>query len=164
MRSDRNPYFLYKNHKDPKVRALLDEAPNMTVVEIQACVCKPDLKKAMLFVKQFGALEKSVSTAQLIADKMNIQVRAPTWKTGEIYLYDGPDLFVNIRTRGRMKHSWHMTKDVFMYQDGAIWLNHTWCDAPPELWSYSRKLCDGDLNTYNQILHNHVNQQHAAQI
>jgi hypothetical protein len=162
MRSDRNPYFLYKNHKDPKVRALLDQSPHMTVDEIQALSCKPDLKKAMRFVKQFGTPYKSVSTHQLIADHMNIQVVTPQLPQGEIYVYEGPDLHVKIRTRGTMKHSWHMTQDVFLYVNHMIWLNHTWCDVTPELWPYSRKLCDGDLHTFNQILHNHVNQKHAT--
>jgi hypothetical protein len=162
MRSDRNPYFLYKNHKDPKIRELLDQAEHMTVAEIEALTCKPDLKKAMRFVKQFGTPERSMITAQLIADHMTMQVLTPQLCQGEIYVYDGPDLHVKIRTKGRMQHAWHMRHDVFMHKDGAIWLNHTWCDVPPDLWAYSRKLCDGDLHTYNQVMHNHMNQKHAA--
>jgi len=162
MRSDRNPYFLYKNHKDPKIRELLAQAPHMTLEEIQSCVCKPDVKKAMLFVKQFGDQDKSVSTANLIADRMPIVIQMPQLLQGEIYSYDGPTIHVKIRTQGRTQHMWEVHKDMFLHQNGLIWLNHTWCEPTADLWAYSHKLCDGDLHMFNQILHNHVNQKHAA--
>jgi hypothetical protein len=162
MRSDRSPYFLYKNHKDPKIRELLAQAQHMQVAEIQALTCKPDLKKAMLFVKQFGDQDKSVSTANLIADRMPVIIHTPQLPQGEIYSYDGPTIHLKIRTQGRTQHMWEVHKEVFLHQNGRVWLNHSWCDPTPELWCHSKKLCDGDLNTYNQILHNHVNQKHAA--
>ena len=165
MRSDRNPYFLYKNHKDPKIRVLLNQAPNMTDQEIDACVVKPDLRKAMKFVKQFGHQDKSESVSNLVADKMlMIQTISPPLPTGDIYLYTGPQIVVPIipRPGALLKQSWQVQNDVFLHVSNKIWINHSWCAPPAELWSDSQKIGSGDLNTYNQILHNHVNQKHAA--
>jgi hypothetical protein len=134
----------------------------MQVSEIQSLTCKPDLKKAMLFVKQFGHQDRSVHTAELIADTLTVKHHVPTLPQGVIYVYDGPTTHVKIHTQGSMQHQWQVTHDVFLSVGDRVWLNHTWCTPTQDLWSYSRKLADGDLNTYNQILHTHVNQKHAA--
>ena len=134
----------------------------MAVDEIQALQVKPDLKKAMLFVKQFGDQPKSVHTAELIADRMNMKVETNPSPMGSIYEYRGPQIQVPIITPGRSQHYWQVAHEVFWTDGERIWLNHSWCMPTSDLWSYSRKLCDGVLNSYNQVLYNHMNQKHAA--
>ena len=163
MRSDRSPYFLYKNHKDPVIRELLDRAAQMTDQEIDACVTKPDVKKAMRFVKQFGHQDRSAAVKDIVADRMQASFTPVIVAIGDIYLYKGPVLELPIKTTGRrLKHSWMVQDDVFMHVNGQIWINHTWCDPVDLLWSYSEKMGTGDLNTYNQIVHNYLNQKHVV--
>lgn len=165
MRSDRSPYFLYKNHKDPKIRALIDQAPHMTHEEIDACVTKPDVKKAMRFVKQFGHQDKSQTVGNLVADQMlQIKTISPQLPEGDIYLYSGPQIVVPIipRPGSQLKQSWLVQNDVFLHVCNKIWINHSWCAHTPELWSHSNKIGTGDLNTYNRMLYNHLNQKHAV--
>ena len=165
MRSDRSPYFLYKNHKDPKIRELLSQAAHMQVSEIHALTCKPDLKKAMLFVKQFGDQEKSQTVSNLIADQMlAIKTESPPLPTGDIYLYTGDQIMVPIipRPGSLLQQSWLVQNDVFLAATDRIWINHSWCYSVSELWSHSHKLGSGDLNTYNKILYTHLNQKHAV--
>lgn len=161
MRSNRSPYFLYKNHKDPQIRALVAQAEHMSWEEIQSLSCKPDLKKALFFVKKFGHQDRVIHTAELVADNMQKTIIPQKKIQGDLYEYLGPHTCVKIYTTNH-DHYWEVNHDIFLHVEDRIWLNHTWCKPTDLIWSHSKKICSGDLNTYNQILHTHLNKKYHA--
>ena len=164
MRSDRNPYFFLKKSKDPHVQHMLSEAPHMSMAQIDALKVKPDLRKAMHFVRVFGAPERSQTVADLSAHIMQQNHKPPPDPLGTVYEYVGPPHELKIHTQGsRISHTWHMEHDVFLLLQDRIWFNHTWCAAPEpkhEFWSYCTNKGEHHLNQFNQIIHTHVNQKH----
>jgi hypothetical protein len=158
MRSDRNPYFLLKKSKDPRVQQHLLMAENMSHQQIDQLPIKPDLKKAMHFVRQFGRMDRSVSTADLIVERATVAAQAlPSYP---IYHYQGPtvELFLN------KKNSLIIDDFLFLRDADRIFVSHNWIDL--EL-ANNRCVLDrsvpigiGDQQVYNQMTQQHLQRKH----
>jgi hypothetical protein len=149
MRSDRNPYFFLKKSRDPGVQALLSEANLMSETEIQALKIKPDLKKAMLFVKQFGDQVRTNTTAELIAEEMSRRSVPTLQDTHEIWQYQGRDFLARSVRRGWIDIQPH---DLFIRDRDRMFVRHNWCWFEPCVQKQSHLVTEGSFQTLNQLI------------
>lgn len=162
MRSDRNPYFLYKNKKDPHIQQLLAQAPTLTDAQIFALTPKPDLRKAMQFVRDMGTQTKSVHTAELLAARM-MQMATPTHTVAEydLWHYKGGQIVLSTQTRSQLI----MQDFLFLYADTKIWVSHNWCMIPQDqhmFWSCCEKLGRADHTEYNRQIQVYLARKHQG--
>jgi hypothetical protein len=160
MRSDRSPYFFLKKSKDPKVQDLLAKAANMSVKEVDKLVdIKPDLKKAMLFIAQFGEQSKSATSADLIATQMQqLHKNTNGPHTFDIFQFNGGDFFAKCETGSSILIT---TGTPFILDGFKIFIVHNWIDSKTtdHILSQSKKISNGtfnDLNIIIQNLHNKI--------
>ena len=127
MRSDRNPYYFLKKSKDPKIQHLLKEAETLKPQEILSMSLKPDVKKAMLFVAEFGQQEKSQHTAELLAEQM-AKTSSPCENIlKEIWQYQGPAVFVPVTSTSSIEI---LPNSYFIKDHKKIFINHNWLRLP----------------------------------
>jgi len=160
MRSDRNPYFILKNSKDPVVKSWLGQAAELSHDEIQGLSIKPDVKKAMLFLKTFGDQNRSASNAELLAAKMMATTSnsAPTQK--EIWQYKGASRWVRCgRTSIEANEG-----DYFIKDQEKIFLKHNWIKSTEPsaqaMTAESVFVEMGDFNHLNHLTKTHLNQKY----
>lgn len=157
MRSDRNPYFILKNSKNPEVQHWLQKANFLSLAEISNLQLKPDLKKAMVFLKTFGDQAKSASTAELLASKMCPQAVIVDAVRKEIWQYKGPSCWVRC---GRT--SIEVNPDEYYIKDQEkIFLKHSWIPTSESsaqlVTSQSTFCCMGDFSQLNSMINSAIN-------
>jgi hypothetical protein len=176
MRSDRNPYFLLKNSKSQEVQTLLASAPDMTASQIKELKVKPDVKKAMLFVKEFGVSSpatpeklknssanaapknkhKSMTTADIIAERMIANSKPVLSPEHEIWQYDGAPQFVKCVSSGWLNLDY---SNLYIRDGNRIFLHHVWCFATPDIIRTSTKIAVGNQADLNRLIQQHLNQR-----
>lgn len=160
MRSDRSPYFFLKKSKDPKVQCLLAKAENMSVKDVDELVdIKPDLKKAMLFIAQFGEQTRSVTSAELIATQMqNLHKNTNGPHTFDIFQFNGIDFFARCETGGLILIK---TGTPFILDGDKIFIIHNWIDSKiienKHILAQSKKISNGTFNDLNIIIQDLLN-------
>jgi len=155
MRSDRNPYFILKNSKDPVVKSWLSKADEMSHTEIQGLPIKPDLKKAMLFLKTFGDQNRSASTAELLATKMMATASDCSSEQKEIWQYQGSTIWVRC---GRTSIETN-AGDYFIKDQEKIFLKHNWIQsAEPSAQSVIAESVFVEFGDFTQL--NHLTKMH----
>ena len=158
MRSDRNPYFVLKKSKDPRVQQHLLMASSMSHQQIEQLPIKPDLKKAMHFVCEFGQVERSISTADLFVERATSTNN--TLPSYPVYHYTGAcvELFVSKRT------SLILEDFLFLKDQDRIFVSHNWIDLS---LANNRMILDwavpigiGDQQVYNQMVQQHLQRKY----
>lgn len=159
MRSDRNPYFLLRKSRDPSVQRWLAQAEQLSHEAIEHLSIKPDLKKAMHFVKRFGTDVANQTTADLIAG--NTLSQQPARSQFEIYHYHGPE----IELRCNARNSLILHDFLFMVDQGRILASHNWITVDPmgmlNLVKCSTRVGFGDQNHYNQLIQQHLSRKYS---
>lgn len=161
MRSDRNPYFLYKNKKDPHIQHLLAQAPELTDAQIFCLTPKPDLRKAMQFVRDQGAQTKSLTTAEILADKMAVIHTEHKLPTYDLWHYKGGQIVLKTQTRSELI----MQDFLFLHDHACIWVSHNWCKLPEDqntFWSCCEKLGTADHTEYNRQTQAYLARKHQG--
>lgn len=123
MRSDRNPYFFLKKSKDPQIQQLLKDAETLCPHDIQKMNVKPDVKKAMMFIAEFGQKDKSQHTAELLADKMSQSSVPVSTIRKEIWQYQGSTIFVAVSHTSSIEVQ---PNSYFLKDQEKIFINHNW--------------------------------------
>lgn len=162
MRSDRNPYFFLKKSKDAKIKEWLSKAETMSIEEIECLSIKPDVKKAMLFISEFGHQEKVMSTAELFADKMQkIHSNNNGLHIFDIFEYTGPDVFVKCKTGS---HILINAGDNFIKDLSKVFIKHNWIDITEEsnsiINSYSKAAGVGTFDDLNKKIQSVINKKY----
>ena len=150
MRSDRNPYFLLKKSKNPEVQRLLSIAHTLTPEEILKATPKPDLQKAMLFVKEFGDQNRSATVAEIVADKMAKSSLPSLTPTFEVWQYYGESHPAKCERSGYIDI---LSGNLFMRDKNRIFIQHNWCILSPEILKNSKKIAsDKTHHDFNALL------------
>ena len=159
MRSERNPYFLLKRSRDPKVQHYLQLAQTASHDEIEALEIKKDLKRAMHFVKQFGAESNNQTTANLIADRAQVNTVAP--QQYAIYHYQGPSFSLSL-ARGNSLIS---DDFLFLLHNDRIFAQHNWIDLSHRdnrrVLQSSKSVGFGDQHQYNRMIQDHLSKKYG---
>lgn len=161
MRSDRNPYFFLKNSKNLAIKNLLQQAETLTPQEIQNLNIKPDVKKAMLFVSEFGQQQKSQHTAELLALKMSL-IPPPPKTQYEIWVYNGANTFVATSKTGSIEVS---EKSFFLKDQDKIFINHNWIipkESKIKILASSMFHSFGGFDTLNILQKNQLDQKYNS--
>lgn len=162
MRSDRNPYFFLKNSKDAKIKEWLSKAETMSIEEIESLSIKPDVKKAMLFISEFGHQERGLTMAELFADKMQkMQPKNNGPHLFDICEYTGPDVFVKCKTGS---HILINAGDIFIRHLSKVFIKHNWIDTTEEsnsiINSYSKSSGVGTFDDLNKRIQSALNKKY----
>jgi hypothetical protein len=150
MRSDRNPWFILKKSRDPRIQEWLSKAPGLSEREILGLNIKPDLKRAMIFAKKQVEQEKSQKIADIIAEQMIAQSVESAPKVLAIHQYTGPDAWIKTNTRSELLIS---HGSYFWLDTNAMFVSHIWCPAQQTIIQNSVFLTYGtqrDLNIHIQ--------------
>lgn len=158
MRSDRNPYFLLRKSRDPAVQQYLEQAATMTVEQIGSLQIKPDLRKAMLFVNEFGHVTKSDTVANIVADRATVtKQQLPQY---EICHYQGPLTELKVRKTALLLDDFLFLKDC-----NRIFASHNWFDLNEHnnrsVLAHSKTVGIGDQHMYNRMIQDHLKQKYG---
>lgn len=159
MRSERNPYFLLKRSRDPRVQHYLAMAVTASHDEIEALEIKKDLKRAMHFVRRFGKDAANQTAANLIADRA--QVCTPTCQQYPIYHYQGTTVALNL-PRGNSLLS---DDFLFLLDHNRIFAQHNWIDLDRQgnekVLLSSKRVGFGDQHQYNRMIQDHLSKKYG---
>lgn len=162
MRSDRNPYYLVRNSKDPLVQYWLAQATHMTDAQIQSLTCKPDVKKAILFAKHLNPGSRSQTTAELLADRMNSHTTSHVSVQHELWQYDGEACWIK---HTHNQHIQLVPPFVFLKNQNQAYVGRVWVnlDVPDNyvLIQHGRQIGMADHSRYNQITHEMVQKRYS---
>lgn len=157
MRSDRNPYFLYKKSRDPLIQQLLKDAETLSISQIEKMSVKPDVKRAMLFVAQLGHQTKSDTTANLLAEKMIEGSTAVAPDSWPIWQYLGEAKFAKCVSNGSVQIQ---CNDVFIQKQNQLFIQHIWCHIDHDILSQSQSLGMGTFENLNVKIQEILNQRY----
>lgn len=159
MRSERNPYFLLKRSRDPRVQHYLALATTASHDDIEALEIKKDLKRAMHFVRRFGKDAVNQTTANLIADRA--QESTPIPQQYPIYHYQGDTVSLSL-PRGNSLVS---DDFLFLLDEQRIFAQHNWIDLSgpgnSQILLSSKRVGFGDQHQYNRMIQDHLSKKYG---
>lgn len=143
------------------MQARLAQATELSVDQIQALNIKPDLKRAMLFVCELGHSERSVTTAELLAEIMIKNSQPTSSVLCELWQYDGVEF--PIKCKGS---NWItlMTPFVFLKKSHMAFVGHNWVnlqeDQNLKLIQNGSQIGMADQIMYNQKTQELIQKRH----
>lgn len=144
-----------------KIQAWLRDAEHMTVDQIIKLAIKPDVKKAMLFVRELGHVSRSTHTAELLADLMNTQHTVHTPQLAELWQYDGESFPIKCKSRNWISLT---TPFVFLKKQDQAFVGHNWVNLHEDqnhlLTLVGRQIGMGDHIMYNQKTQELIQKRH----
>jgi hypothetical protein len=160
MRSDRNPYFFLKKSKDPKIQNMLKMAETLTVAEIQKLDTKPDIRRAMLYVKSIGEQEKSQHLAETLADVMQQKSKPVGSQEFPIWRYQGVSCWVPTHKSSILVEP----NEYFLRKQDKIFINHNWVtvSAAGSLLQHAVFVQNGTFERLNILKQTVIQQRHSS--
>jgi hypothetical protein len=159
MRSEKNPWFLLRNSKNPDIQAWLKKAETMSKEEILALQIKKDVQRAMLYVQQQKDNVASQGVAESLADLMQANHKSQTESVYPIYRYNDTSTFFTTERNTQVNIE---CGDPWILDNNRAYVNSSWgfLIANPWLIRSSASICNGTFSDLARMKQEAIQKRH----